>query len=329
MYIRKIIPALVLGLILTSCGGTADSSSKNTDSGAKKTTSSAAQSKADSQPEVKSPLGDMGLTKDMFDSVLTDITTNITDTTVTQSGSVNGYPYTLTIELKNWTGCTSPSQIVTLSRLYWQCYPAMFERFGVISKASRDVTFIVDINYDDDVAGTQRDVIYLQDKWLGDNPDDYDCMTHELAHVIQNIWNEDYLEYSSYIERFADYCRYVYALDGGKYNDTCWRLQDVFGEDSREASVRFLVWLDYTYSGKDNDLLSKIFTVCYNKEYPADDWDSAWAHILEGSPLEGRSIDDVWDMYAQSDFAVYDSAAEPDSKSQLTVNFDIREKLKA
>lgn len=338
MYLRNIIPALALGLLLTACGSSADSSSKPGRTSAE-TTKTAAQTLPESTPEStpesssqqeKSPLEDKGLTKAMFDSAAPDVNTVITGTTVMQDADISGRPYTLTLDLKGWAGKTSPEQIVTLSRLYWQCYPAMYERFGVSAGASRDVTFVVDINYDYEIADTERDVVYLHDNWLHDNPDDFDCMTHELAHVIQNVWDEEYLEYSSYTERFADYCRYVYALDNGYYNDSCWRLQDYFAEGSRESSVRFLVWLDYTYSKADTDLMRRFFDVCCGKNFPADDWQNAWAEVFRGTELDGMSIDDVWVLYAKSDFALFDStAAAPGEKSQLTLNYDIRAKLKA
>lgn len=329
-------------IMLTSCS---DSGSSGVSSQEQRSISqSSSSSLTDSSPQEESSLNDesssrpeqesgvlydMGLTKAMFDENLDGINTTMTGTTVMQNADINSRPYTLTIELENWTGRTSAGQIVNLSKLFWQCYPQMYERFGVISGASRDVTFVVDINYDDDVAGTMNDVIYLQDNWLGANPDDYDCMTHELAHVIQNVWDENYLEYSSYIERFADYCRYIYAFDDGYYNDSCWRLQDYFAEDSVDMSVRFLVWLDYTCSTEDNDVLAKYFDICYNKKYDTANWAYAWAEIFQGTPLEGMTVFEAWCSYTRTDFAIYDSTAEQGEKSQLLLNYDIRNKLKA
>ena len=330
-------------MLLTSCGGSTDSGSSSkaeTTAAASESVSETAASSAQESPSANNEpssqpvqeggvLYDMGLCKEMFDNQLSGINTTITGTTVMQNADIDSRPYTLTIELENWSGRTSAGQIVNLSSLFWQVYPQMYERFGILSGASRDVTFVIDINYDGDVAGTMNDVIYLQDNWLGTYPDDYDCMTHELAHVIQNVWDADYLEYSDYIERFADYCRYVYAFDNGYYNGSAWRLQDVFTEDTVEKSVRFLVWLDYTYSEEENDLLAKFFDICYNKQYATADWADAWTEVFRNSPLEGKTIDEVWGIFAESDFAVYDSTSEQGEKSQLLINYDIRNKIKA
>ena len=331
---KTIIPALLSFALLTACAGgsessSADSSKPQTESVTVSEPAQSSQQDSSSIQEETGELAEKGLTKELLAKAMPDVNTVINGTTVMQDSDINGYPYTLTIDLKGWAGNTTPEQIATLSRLFWQSYPAMFERFGVSSGASRDVTFIIDVNYDYEIAATQRDVVYLQDKWLGQNKDDYDCITHELAHVIQNIWDEEYLEYSSYIERFADYCRYIYALDDGYFNDSCWCLKDVFAEDSRETSVRFLVWLDYTYSTKDNDLMRRFYDICYGKEYQTADWESAWAEIFKNTELEGKEIDEVWGIFAESDFAIYDSTSEAGGRSQLLINYDIRNKLKA
>ena len=66
-----------------------------------------------------------------------------------------------------------------------EVYPAMYERFGVYSDASTDVTLAIeDEGYE--IAETSGDFVHLHDQWLYEWPDDYDCLTHEFAHVIQN-----------------------------------------------------------------------------------------------------------------------------------------------
>lgn len=215
---------------------------------------------------------------------------------------INGTDYTFTIDLTGWDGYTTEEQIGVINDLFWEVYPAMYERFGVYSGAATDVTLAIeDFGYE--IACTSGDEVHLHDRWLYQWPDDYDCLTHEFAHVIQNGWDGAYLEYDSYIERFADYCRYVYAYDDGFYNDTAWTLQTIEGEPDRESSVRFLVWLDENYSSADNDIMLKYYQVCYDRTYESDEWDEAWAYIFEGTVLAGMTADEVFDMYAGSEFA--------------------------
>lgn len=106
-----------------------------------------------------------------------------------------------------------------LSELFWECYPKMVERFYDLSDAPTDVTIAIE-NEGYEVAEAGGNFVHLYDQWLYSNPDDYDCITHELAHLIQGSgWAPDYLEYSDYIEVFADCCRYEYAMREGIFNN--------------------------------------------------------------------------------------------------------------
>ena len=117
--------------------------------------------------------------------------------------------------------------------------------------------------------------------------------------------------------------RYFTLLD--KYK-MCYAPTSPDEETDRSGSVRFFVWLDYNYSTKDNDLMRKFCSIAYNGAYAADDWAGAWEEILSGTELEGLSIDEVWDRYAQSGFAYMSAYADAGEKSELLESFDIRQK---
>lgn len=266
-----------------------------------------------------------GFTVAAFDEYLGDIvTTAISGDNIVQTGTVNGTAFKLTIRLRRWAGKTSPEQIVTLSRLFWQCYPRMFKRFGRAGESPTKITLnIEDRGYE--IAWQMNNLVHLHDGWLQQWPDDFDCITHELAHAIQNGWEGNRLEYDGYIERFADACRYIYAFENGIYNDPQWSLQTVSREKTREESTRFLVWFDYQYSTPECDLLLKYFTVCRSEKYPTHMWKDAWAEIFKGSALEGRDIEDVWNEYANSEFATLSTHGENGS-SPLLEKYDVRKK---
>ena len=237
-----------------------------------------------------------------FTNALPGVTVTKNNDIIYQEGIVNGQNYTLQIDISGSDGYTTTEDMVVLSRLFWQCYPAMYQRFGGISYPDPNVTLLIeDSGYE--VACTWGNTIHLHDMWLYNNPGDYDCITHELAHVIQNGWDENYLEFSGYIETFADCCRYEYALDNGKYNNAVWSTLPVYDQPSRESSVRFLIWLDQNYTDWNADILRNFFSVCYNQGYPSYAWDAAWEQIFSGTALEGYDIYTVWNMYASSDFA--------------------------
>ena len=255
------------------------------------------------------------------------VTLEFKDKTVIQTGEVNGRKYSLTVDLNSWEGNTTPEQIGELSRLFWQAYPVMYERFGKLSEAPVDVVLLIE-DHGYEVAESWENKVHIHDKWLYNNTEDFDCFTHELAHVIQHGWDGEKLEYDSYIERFADYCRFIYCLDNGAYNDHAWTLQTVADESSRKTSVRFLVWLDYKLSNADRDFMKDYFLICTKGTYASSKWKNAWKKLFKWTEFEGRSIKDVWKEYAISDFASLSSNASPGETSELLAKYDLRRKLK-
>lgn len=267
-----------------------------------------------------------GFTYNMFQNSLNGIQTFIHSDFINQTGTVDGVDYYLTIDLSKWDENTSPEQIVTLSSLFWYAYPKMYRRFNDISDAPTNVTLAIE-NEGYGIAEAGGDHVHLHDMWLNENPDDYDCITHELAHIIQSSgWGADYLEDPYYVELFADLCRYEYAFNSGTYNDSHWTLEDAYTKDSHTDSIRFFVWLDYTYSNGGKDVLRDFFRICHDESFSADDWDSAWQQIFDGTPLAGLSVDEVWDMFLDSDFAYLSTESMPGSKSELLEKYDVRTK---
>jgi len=269
-----------------------------------------------------------GFKTQAFDEYLGEfVTTVISEDNILQTGTVEGTAYKLTIRLRRWAGKTTPEQIVILSRLFWQCYPRMYRRFGKAGNSPTRITLnIEDRGYE--IAWQSENLIHLHDGWLQRYPNDFDCITHELAHAIQNGWDDGRrLEYDDYIERFADVCRYLYAFNNGEYNDPQWELGTAEEETHRKDSNRFPVWFDYQYSTPECDLLLNYFTVCRSEKYPTHMWKEAWAEIFKGSALEGRDIEDVWNEYKQSEFASLSTHAE-NGTSPLLEKYDVRGRVK-
>lgn len=263
----------------------------------------------------------------MFDSALSGVQTELLPEQIIQRGTVNGTAFTLTVDLQKWDQLTSMPQIVQLTALFWECYPRMYARFHDLSDPPVDITLAIE-NDGYEVASTDGLTVHLHDNWLHEHPEDYDCITHELAHVIQAGWDGDFLEYSDYIERFADCCRYEYAMQNGIYNDAVWSLQTVLTETTREQSVRFLVWLDHTYSDEQTDFLRRYFRVCHDMQYPAAEWEAAWQAIFAETALAGKTADEVWEMYSLSDFEYLSAEAASGEASDLLEAYPIRQRLR-
>jgi len=272
-------------------------------------------------------IAERGITKEAFDAYLKDfVATTLYPNKIHQIGIVDGKKYELTIRLTRWTGRTTPEQIVLLSRLFWANYPKMYKRFGEAGESPTEITLDIE-NRGYGIAWNAGKLVHLHDGWLEKWKNDYDCITHELAHAIQNGWDGETLEYDSFIERFADACRFLYAFNNGEYNDWGWQMQTVGDEPTREDSVRFLVWFDYFYSTPDNDLLLNYFKVCRSEKYPTAEWKTAWAEIFKGSALEGRDIDDIYAEYAKSEFAALSTKGK-NGTSPLLEKYDVRRNTK-
>lgn len=258
------------------------------------------------------------------------VKTTITTNTIKQEGTINGNKYYFNIDLSDWSRETKANQIVMISRLFWQVYPAMYERFGADVNSPKIINMTIDSKSDTlaSVAGGNK--MHLRNDWLGNNPTDYDCLTHELGHVIQNSWNRSYCEFNECVELFAEYSRYVYAFDDGAINDDHWSLPTVSSESTRKTSKRFFVWLDYTYSTKEVDIIKRYVTFACNDVYKTADWETkAWPEILKGTELEGKTIDEVWEMYKNSQFAILSTKATSTGTSPLLQKYsDVRTKLK-
>ena len=297
------------------------------------TTVTTAVSEADvsSLPEEDSSVPKTELTEELFKNVCEDVDVRIEDDRIIQTAVVNDIAYSLTIDLSKWEHNTSPEDMVQLSRLFWQSYPRMYERFGEIANAPYDVTLAIE-NEGYAVAEAGGNFVHLHDMWLPGSPEDYDCITHELGHIVSDgsNWDSEYLEFNNYIELFAEICRYEYALDNGYFNDAVWTLQTTDTQNSRETSVRFLLWLDYNYSDFSNgiDLMYRFCDICFNSRFPAGEWNEAWQEIFRDTALEGLSVDEVWKKFADSDFARLSADAEKGGTSELAAHCDLRKKVK-
>ena len=182
------------------------------------------------------------------------------------SKKINGITFSVSFSRKANANDMTDENIKTLEDLFYQVYPQMYDRFGGYTKAPTEV--IVTIEHDYQHAGTASgNRIILNDvKYTNTG---YDVFTHELAHIATHKWNDktkiydhwdvSKLEYDAYKENFAEYCRYVYGYENGKYNDNGWELKDIYKQGSRDNSDRFFVWLDWETTSSNKDIIRDFF----------------------------------------------------------------------
>ena len=56
----------------------------------------------------------------------------------TQTKTVNGVDFSLTIDLTKWAQNTTPDQIKVIADLFWGCYPKMYNRFASVAGTVKD-----------------------------------------------------------------------------------------------------------------------------------------------------------------------------------------------
>ncbi len=258
---------------------------------------------------------------------------------ITQSATINGVDFSLTVGLAKWEGRTTPEQIVQCARTFWYCYPQMYDRFQVENTPTHVVLNIENEGYE--VASTSGNTVHLYDGWLEGSKTDYDCLTHEFAHVVQTNWDGAYVPSDGsdtyMIERFADYCRFIYCYDDGFYNDSCWTLQTSKTENNYAKGVRFWVWLDYTYSTDEIDIMQRLAQAIAKKDRTmrAHNWTangSAWAVVFAGTGAAGKTLTQLWEEYAATDLATLSSSRRSGrvtTPSPLLKAYPIRETIKS
>ncbi len=218
---------------------------------------------------------------------------------------INGKTFQLNVDLSGANGHTTPEQLVTCAKLFFYCYPQMYARFSTAKTPTTVTLKFEDSGYE--VASASGNSVHIHDQWLKNHPEDFDCLTHEFAHVIQSGWDGDYVpsdgDDTYMIERFADYCRYLYAYRNGRYNDMNWELQTINTEDTYVKSVRFWAWVDYTYSTAEIDIMNRIQQAVNKKTYPRADWESggkAWEAMFKDTKAAGKDLDTLWAEFAAS-----------------------------
>lgn len=245
--------------------------------------------------------------------------------------TINGTKFGLTIDLSGAVGQTKPEQIVIAAKLFWYCYPQMYARFATETSPTDIILYIENFGYE--VAEAWENKVHIHDGWLAYCPIDFDCLTHEFAHIVQSDWQEEYMPFfeddSYMVERFADFCRFLYAYKDGKFNDLTWDLQTAETESNYHDSVRFWVWLDYTYSTPENDIYAKMNAQILSQKYTTADWAEngiAWQDAFTGTAAYGKDLNTLWDEYVATEMAMLPSGVEqPGEVSPLLKAVSLRE----
>lgn len=183
----------------------------------------------------------------------------------------------------------SSDTLEKIKEVYFTQYPKMRARYNPTRPRAVTMRFDPDM---DGVAYTGGDMggagIKFSVPYLKSNPNDADCATHELFHVVQG----GYMNYNSesfegaICEGIADYARSVYGL----YNSLQgWSLGNYNSSQTiltRYASnARFLTWINQNKNSEATYMLNKTM---HNGTYTSDMW----------VQLTGMTSDELWNAYA-------------------------------
>lgn len=207
-----------------------------------------------------------------------DKTAKATTPTGTVVYTSNGYTLTFINNEPTFDDATRQKFVNT----FFTVYPKLLNRF--FTGASKQVTFIIDPNYDG-VAATGGGRVTYNPDWFRDRPEDIDVVTHEVMHVVQAYTGgaPGWLT-----EGIADYARYKYGVNNAAAG---WGLPAFSSSqkytDAYGVTARFLVWLERRVR---SSIVDDMNTALRNKTYTSNTW----------VQLTGKTTDQLWADYSRN-----------------------------
>lgn len=185
------------------------------------------------------------------------------------------------LEIKNTDPDLNQSVKQSLIDTYFAVYPVLARYYN--ANSVKEVTFLIDTSYAG-VAEAGGRQVRINPKWLKQHPNDFDLVTHEVMHLVQNYPADAGPWWLT--EGIADYVRYVFGVDNALGG---WSLPeyapDQNYDNSYRITARFLLWIENEVQpGAVKQLDHAMRTKTYKPEI--------WQQIT------GLSVDELWAKYA-------------------------------
>lgn len=185
------------------------------------------------------------------------------------------------LEIKNTDPDLNQSVKQSLIDTYFAVYPVLARYYNI--HTAKEVTFLIDTSYTG-VAEAGGRQVRINPKWLKQHPNDFDLITHEVMHLVQNYPSDAGPWWLT--EGIADYVRYVFGVDNALGG---WSLPeyspDQNYDNSYRITARFLLWIENEVKpGTVKQLDHAMRTRTYKPE--------SWREIT------GLSVDELWAKYA-------------------------------
>ncbi len=211
--------------------------------------------------------------------IVIDEVDNTDKPSIKTTSEKNGY----TINITNTNFSISKTTIETFVSTFHEVYPKMFEDYN--TSAPKVIEVYSDPTYDGVAyAEIDKGKITISPKYINENPNDTDLLTHELMHLVQSY------PYGSgplwLTEGIADYARSVYGINNDKAS---WSLPTYSGgqhyTDAYRVTASFLKWVRKTY---DNEIIKKLDINIRNETYTYNLWVEYTDYTLPN----------LWNLYA-------------------------------
>lgn len=172
--------------------------------------------------------------------------------------------------------------------LFFKVYPKEAKEYN--HDAVKTVFFVIDPSYTRTPAATWTETTRFSPTWFSQHPEDIDCATHELMHVVQGYDFSNYGRNESVmpvwlVEGICDYVRYQFGIENIPAN---WTLPAVSPNQSYRNSyrvtARFFIWLK---KHKDKHIVKQLDKALRDGNYNAAIW----------TKLTGETVDQLWNDY--------------------------------
>lgn len=164
---------------------------------------------------------------------------------------------------------------------FFTVYPKQAKEYN--AKTMKHVVFIIDPGYTG-VAATAGGIVRINPKWMKDNPNDIDVVTHEVMHIVQGYPGNSGPGWIT--EGIADYVRYSMGVDNvaGGWSLPAYSNNQHY-ENAYRVTARFLAWIE---AHKKKGFVQKLDAAMRTATYTPAFW----------KDNTGSSVEDLWKEYA-------------------------------
>jgi hypothetical protein len=200
-------------------------------------------------------------------------------TETTEITTQNGYQLTVITKDMNF----SKSITASLVKTFFTVYPEIAQAYN--PAITNKVTFIIDPAYDG-VAATTNAVVTFSSKYMTQNPNDIDVVTHEVTHIVQDYGNSTYAGWLT--EGIADFSRNKFGVNNAAVGWSLATYQSGQNYDAGyQVTARFLLWIENKVKPDfvkltDAQLRAHTFT------------DDTWKQ------LTGKTLTELWAAYTSN-----------------------------